>query len=544
MIAKKFPIRLALIDGEWVASPKTFAVTDPATGAEIAAVPDLGADDATRAIDAAATAFPAWSAKTAKERAAILRRWFDLVTAETESLAQLMTMEQGKPLAESRAEVAYGAAFIEWFARRGKACLRPHHPDHRYLQALSDHQAADRRRRRDHAVEFPDCDDHAQSRARARLRLHDRGEAGGRDPLCALALAKLAQNAGLPKGVFNVVTTRTRRRRQGVLRRCARAQVLLHRLDRGRQAARRQCAGTVKSSRSNSAATRRSSFSTTPISTRPSPAPWPPNIRNAGQTCVCANRILVQSGIYDRSPRSCGRRRRSSVGPGRSRHADRPLINDEAIEKVETLVGDAVKKGAKALTGGELDGRRAILHATVVADVTPEMERRPRGDFRPGGAADPLRHRRRSGRPRQRHAVRPRRLFLHPEVSRAWRVAESRRRHGRINDGIFSNEVMPFGGVKESASAARAPPKARRNIRGQIYLFGSYRCLIGLVQRRLPTRMGWRARRSSGHTRRPTRYHRGQITKSHRLNSQTNRESEYDRRACKIFQHPDRAARS
>ena len=119
MIAKKFPTA-ALIDGEWVTSAKMFSVTDPATGAEVAAVPNLGAEGAARAIDAAAKALPAWSAKTAKERATILRRWFDLVTAETETLAQLMTTEQGKPLAESRAEVGYGASFIEWFAEEGK----------------------------------------------------------------------------------------------------------------------------------------------------------------------------------------------------------------------------------------------------------------------------------------------------------------------------------------------------------------------------------------------------------------------------------------
>jgi succinate-semialdehyde dehydrogenase/glutarate-semialdehyde dehydrogenase len=115
MIAEKFPAG-ALIDGQWITSAKTFSVNDPATGAEVATVPDLGAKDAACAIDAAARALPAWSAKTAKERAAILRRWFDLITAETESLAQLMTTEQGKPLSESRAEVAYGASFIEWFA--------------------------------------------------------------------------------------------------------------------------------------------------------------------------------------------------------------------------------------------------------------------------------------------------------------------------------------------------------------------------------------------------------------------------------------------
>src|SRR6185503_11001771 len=119
MISKKFP-SAALLDGEWVTSAKTFPVIDPATGEEVAAVPDLGAKDAARAIDAAANALAAWSAKTAKERAIILKRWFDLITAETEGLAQLMTTEQGKPLAEARGEVGYGASSVEWFAEEGK----------------------------------------------------------------------------------------------------------------------------------------------------------------------------------------------------------------------------------------------------------------------------------------------------------------------------------------------------------------------------------------------------------------------------------------
>jgi acyl-CoA reductase-like NAD-dependent aldehyde dehydrogenase len=124
MIFKKFPAA-ALIDGEWIISAKTFSVTDPATGAEVATVPDLGAKEAVLAIDAAARALPLWSAKTAKERAAILRRWFDLITAETESLAQLMTTEQGKPLAEARAEVAYGASPRRASALTGAPSRRP-----------------------------------------------------------------------------------------------------------------------------------------------------------------------------------------------------------------------------------------------------------------------------------------------------------------------------------------------------------------------------------------------------------------------------------
>ena len=180
MIAKKFPTA-ALIDGQWVTSAKTFSVTDPATGAEVAAVPNLGAEDAARAIDAAAKALPAWSAKTAKERATILRRWFDLVTAETESPRAADDHRAGQ--AARRISRRSGLRRLVHRVVRGRrqARLRAHHPDHRCLQALPHHQAADRRRRRDRALEFPDRHDHAQSGAGARRRMHHRGQAGGGD---------------------------------------------------------------------------------------------------------------------------------------------------------------------------------------------------------------------------------------------------------------------------------------------------------------------------------------------------------------------------
>ena len=178
MIAKKFPTA-ALIDGEWVTSSKTFSVTDPATGAEVAAVPNLGADDAARAIDAAAKALPAWSAKTAKERATILRRWFDLVTAETESPRPADDHRAGQAARRISRRGGLWRLLHRVVRGRGEARLWAHHPDHRCLQALSHHQAADRRRRRDRALEFPDRHDHAQSGAGARRRMHHRGQARG-----------------------------------------------------------------------------------------------------------------------------------------------------------------------------------------------------------------------------------------------------------------------------------------------------------------------------------------------------------------------------
>ena len=235
MISKKFPTA-ALIDGEWVTSAKTFPVTDPATGAEVATVPDLGAKDAKRAIDAAARALPAWSAKTAKERAAILKRWFDLVTAETESLAQLMTTEQGKPLAEARAEVGYGASFIEWFAEEGKRAYGRTIPttvaSKRYLtikQPIGVVAAIA-------PWNFPIAMITRKVAPALAVGLHHRGQARRGD--AALRAGHRQARAGCRPAARRAQHRHHRRRarrRQGVLRGRPRAQALLHRLDRGRQ---------------------------------------------------------------------------------------------------------------------------------------------------------------------------------------------------------------------------------------------------------------------------------------------------------------------
>jgi succinate-semialdehyde dehydrogenase/glutarate-semialdehyde dehydrogenase len=206
MIVKRFPTS-AFIDGEWIGSAKTFAVTDPATGAELAFVPDLGQEEARHAIDAASRALPDWSAKTAKERAAILRRWFDLVTAEAEGLAQLMTTEQGKPIAEARAEVAYGASFIEWFAEEAKRA---------YGRTIPTTAAS----KRYITIKQPIGVVVAIAPWNFPVAMITRKVApalasgctivvkpAAETPLCALALAKLAEDAGLPPGVLNIVTT-------------------------------------------------------------------------------------------------------------------------------------------------------------------------------------------------------------------------------------------------------------------------------------------------------------------------------------------------
>jgi succinate-semialdehyde dehydrogenase/glutarate-semialdehyde dehydrogenase len=454
MIFKKYPAA-ALIDGEWVTSGKTFPVTDPATGAEVATVPDLGAKDAARAIDAAARALPAWSAKTAKERAAILRRWFDLITAETDSLARLMTTEQGKPLAEARAEVAYGAAFIEWFGEEGKRA---------YGRTIPTTVAS----KRYITIKQPIGVCVAISPWNFPIAMITRKVApalaagctivvkpAGETPLCALAIAKLGQDAGLPAGVLNIVTTKDAAAVGKVF--CDDERVRKLSFTGSTEVGKilyRQCAGTVKKLTLELGGNAPLVVFDDADLEQAVAGAMASKYRNAGQTCVCANRILVQSGIYDRFAAALvAAVKKLKVGSGlESGVTIGPLITSDAIAKVETLVGDAVKKGAKVLVGGGLDKTGPLFYQpSVMGGVTPEMEIVREEIFGPVAAlvrfdteADAIRLA--NDTPFGLAAY----LFSQ-NLSRAWRVVE-KLDAGMVgvNEGIFSNEVVPFGGVKES----------------------------------------------------------------------------------------------
>jgi succinate-semialdehyde dehydrogenase/glutarate-semialdehyde dehydrogenase len=454
MISKKFPSS-ALIDGEWITSERNFAVTDPATGEEVAKVPNLGAKDAARAIEAAAKAFPAWSAKTAKERAAILRRWFDLITAETESLAQLMTTEQGKPLAESRAEVAYGAAFIEWFAEEGKRAYGRTIPttvaSKRYLTIKQPIGVV--------AAIAPWNFPIAMITRKVGPALASGCtvvvKPAAETPLCALAVAKLGMDAGLPPGVLNIVTTTDAAAVGKVF--CEDPRVRKLSFTGSTEIGKllyRQCADTVKKLTLELGGNAPLLVFDDADLGQAVAGAMASKYRNAGQTCVCANRILVQSGIYDRFAAALvDAVKKLSVGPGMEAGTQiGPLINQDAIAKVETLMGDAVKKGAKVLTGGVPDKAGPLFYRpTVVGDVTPKMSIVQEEIFGPVAAlvrfdteADAIKLA--NDTPFGLAAY----LFSQ-DLSRAWRVAE-KLDAGMVgvNEGIFSNEVVPFGGVKES----------------------------------------------------------------------------------------------
>ena len=479
LISKRFPTA-ALINGEWVTSAKTFAVTDPATGEEIATVPDLGAKEAAVAIDAASRALPAWSAKTAKERAVILRRWFDLITAETESLAQLMTTEQGKPLAEARAEVGYGASFIEWFAEEGKRAYGRTNPttaaSKRYITIKQPIGVV--------AAIAPWNFPIAMITRKVAPALASGCtivvKPAAETPLCALAIAKLGMDAGLPPGVLNFVTTRDAPAVGKVF--CDDGRVRKLSFTGSTEVGKilyRQCANTVKKLTLELGGNAPLLVFDDANLGQAIAGAMASKYRNAGQTCVCANRILVQSGIYDRFAAALvDAVKKLAVGPGMAPGTTiGPLITSEAVAKVESLVGDAVKKGAKVLIGGSLDKAGPLFYRpSVIRDVTPDMEVVREEIFGPVAALVRFDTEDDAIKLANDTPFGLAAYLFSQNMSRAWRVAE-KLDAGMVgvNEGIFSNEVVPFGGVKESGLGREGAAEGLEE-----YLEIKYICLGGI----------------------------------------------------------------
>jgi succinate-semialdehyde dehydrogenase / glutarate-semialdehyde dehydrogenase len=445
----------SLIGGEWVTSKEMFDVTDPATGAVIGRVPNLGAKETLKAIDAAQAALPAWSAKTAKERGAILRRWFDLVTAETERLAQLMTAEQGKPLAESRGEVTYGASFIEWFAEEGKRAYGRTIPttagSKRFITIKQPIGVA--------AAITPWNFPIAMITRKAACAL-----AAGctivikpseETPLCALAVAKLAIDAGVPPGVLNVITSLDAPAVGNVLCKDSRVRKLTF---TGSTAVGkilyRQCADTVKKLTLELGGNAPLIIFDDANLEHAIAGAMGSKYRNAGQTCVCANRILVQSGIYDRFAAALKEAAsKLIVGPGTGANITvGPLINAEAAEKVGTLTRDALSKGAKAILGGAPHKAGPLFYQpTVLTGITKDMALVGEEIFGPVAALMRFETEDEAVALANDTPFGLAAYLFSENLSRAWRVAE-KLEAGMVgvNEGIFSNEVVPFGGVKES----------------------------------------------------------------------------------------------
>ena len=444
----------AFVDGTWLAGAHTLAVTNPADGAVLGHVPNLGAAETTLAVDAAYRAQKAWARETGKARGGILRRWAELMMAHADDLARLMTAEQGKPLAEARGEVAYAASFLEWFAEEARRVngevLTPHAADRRLLV-----------RKEPVGVEaavtpwnFPLAMITRKAGPALAAGCTIVLKPSELTPLCALALARLAEKAGVPAGVFNVVTgdaapigdvlTGDKRVRKFTFTGSTRVGKLL--------AAR--CMDTVKRvSLELGGNAPFIVFDDADLDAAIEGA-MASKYRNAGQTCVCANRLLVQSGIYDAFANKLAAKVRSLVvGPGLAGPTDQgPLINAAAVTKAEAHVADAVARGGKLLAGGKgVAGKGSFFEPTVITDVAPDALLCREETFGPvAGLVRFETEEEAIAMANDTDAGLAAYVFTR-DLDRSWRVPEALQ-YGMVglNTGLISTEVAPFGGVKES----------------------------------------------------------------------------------------------
>ncbi|MEE2997684.1 MAG: NADP-dependent succinate-semialdehyde dehydrogenase [Pseudomonadota bacterium] len=446
------------INGEWVGagSNETIDVSNPATGETLGTIPKLGADETREAIEAANKAYPLWRAKTAKERAVVLRKWFELIIENQEDLAKMMTAEQGKPLKESLGEIVYAASFIEWFAEEGKRIygdtIPQHAPGKRIIVTKEPIGVCA-------AItpwNFP---------AAMITRKCGPALAAGctmvvkpatATPYSALALAELAERAGVPKGVFSVVTGSS-----GAIGGEMTSNPIVRKLtftgstEIGKLLME-QCAGTIKKTSMELGGNAPFIVFNDADLDEAVEGAMASKFRKTGQTCVCANRLLVQDGVYDEfSEKLTAAVEKMRIGDGlRGETEQGPLIDMAAVEKVEEHIEDAVAKGAKVISGGsrhDLGG--SFFQPTVLSEVNTDMKVTREETF--GPVAPPYRF------DTEAQALDMANdtefglaaYFYSRDIGRIWRVMESLE-YGivGVNEGIISTEVAPFGGMKESGT--------------------------------------------------------------------------------------------
>lgn len=446
----------AFIQGEWrdANNQQTIDVTNPANGQLLGTVPKMGAGETRAAIEAANQALPAWRALTAKERAVILRRWFDLMMANQDDLAKLMTLEQGKPLAEAKGEIAYAASFIEWFAEEGKRI---------YGDTIPGHQADKRLIVIKQPIgvtaaitpwNFP-----------AAMITRKAGPAlaagctmvlkpAGQTPFSALALAELAQRAGIPAGVFNVVTGSASEVGNELT-----GNALVRKLsftgstEIGRQLMQ-QCAKDIKKVSLELGGNAPFIVFDDADLDKAVEGALASKFRNAGQTCVCANRLYVQDGVYDAfAEKLQAAVEKLTLGDGLAQGVTTgPLIDEKAVAKVKEHIEDALSKGARIITGGkphDLGGN--FFQPTILVNVPSSAKVAKEETF--GPLAPLFRFKDEADVIAQANDTEfgLAAYFYARDLSRVFRVGEALE-YGivGINTGIISNEVAPFGGIKAS----------------------------------------------------------------------------------------------
>jgi succinate-semialdehyde dehydrogenase/glutarate-semialdehyde dehydrogenase len=469
------------IGGEWLPARggETIAVRNPSTGSVIGTVPNMGAADTRQAIDQANLALPAWRARTASQRSQILRCWFDLIITNREDLATIMTAEQGKPLAESRGEIAYAASFIEWFAEEGKRIYGdtiPSFSSDRRIVVLKQPIGV--------------CAAITPWNFPAAMITRKAGPAlaagctmvvkpASQTPLSALALAALADRAGLPKGVFSVVTgSASQIGGEMTSNPIVRKLTFTGSTEIGKQLIAQSASTVKRTSMELGGNAPFIVFDDADLDAAVKGA-MASKYRNAGQTCVCVNRILVQDGVYDAFIERFSKAVEIlKVGDGfDSEVTIGPLINEAAIEKVEEHISDAVTKGAKVKSGGcrhSLGG--TFFEPTILTGATRDMlvfreetfgPLAPVFRFKTEGEAIELANDTEFGLAA---------YFYGRDIGRIWRVAEALE-YGMvgINEGIISTEVAPFGGIKESGNGREGSKYGIDD-----YLEVKYLCMGGL----------------------------------------------------------------
>ena len=444
------------VNGQWIqaASGTTIDVDNPATGEIIGRVPKLSGAETRQAIEAAHRGFPAWSRKPARERATALRRWFDLMMVNQEDLARLMTLEQGKPLTESRGEVAYAAGFLEWFGEEAKRIygdtIPPHQSDKRIVVIKQ-------------PVGVVACITPWNFPLAMITRKIGPAIAAGctvvvkpaeQTPFSALALAELAERAGIPAGVFNVITGSPKEIGAELTSNPMVRKLSFTGSTEVGKILMAQCADTVKKlSLELGGNAPFIVFDDADLDAAVEGA-MASKYRNTGQTCVCANRLLIQDSVYDAfAAKLAAAVKKLKPAPGLEANATQgPLIDDAAVKKVEAHVSDAQSKGAKVLVGGHrhaLGGR--FFEPTILIEVTPAMTLAREETFGPVAPLFRFKTEAEAIALANDTEFGLAAYFYGRDISRIWRVAEALEcGMVGINTGLISTEVAPFGGVKES----------------------------------------------------------------------------------------------
>lgn len=444
------------IDGAWLdaESGKSIDVINPATGGVLGTIPNMGTAETRRAIEAANRALPAWRAKTAKERSNLLRRWYDLMMANQDDLARLLTLEQGKPLAEAKGEIAYGASFIEWFAEEAKRVygdvIPPHQGDKRIVVIKQPVGVVG-------AItpwNFPNAMITRKAGPALAAGCTIVIKPATQTPFSALAMAVLAEEAGIPAGVINILTGSAREIGGELTSNPIVRKITFTGSTEVGKILMEQSAQTVKKvSMELGGNAPFLVFDDADLDAAVEGAMMS-KYRNMGQTCVCANRIIVQAGVYDAFAEKLAEKVKAlKVGPGLEEGVVQgPLIDEVAIEKVKEHIADAVAKGAQVVVGGaphSLGG--TFFQPTVLTNVTTEMKVTREETFGPVAPLFRFETEEEGIAMANDTEFGLASYFYARDVGRIWRVGEALESGiVGINTGIISTEVAPFGGVKES----------------------------------------------------------------------------------------------